>query len=522
MISALALLLAIAFVPQQTAHAEKCYDADKQPIPCPKSDYALTQEALKSNLPSQTPVPPSATAVPATLTLTHTPIPPTPTSTETETPEPVQAAAAVIPPAAPDTSESPSKPLPLLSLFLVVGGGAGLGTILFSQRRRRRNGAGKPIGAPDRSGAGPDRMFIHRSEAPRSGKVIIEEVADSSDAPHLGQVIIEDVTDVVPPAGYVDVGGKAHEFDEDIIDRVYTVEDFNADWDARMAAARDAPLGSVDVGGKGNEFDGPATYVSSTPGGGLVIIEEVAVTPADASTHGGVSIEEIHTGKPDGKVVLSAHPLEDAIKEANRLATAVREGLITGVPGDLGPGGASGGGQSNSTNAGHGSDSWVGHGTSGSDSGKGSGSDGGHGTSKGEGKESGKGEGKEGGKGSGTDDGKGSGTDDGKDPKPTKGDNSTPDPDGAGGDGNASGRGLFRPGQAPSLGSGPDPDLDRLGRLGRLGDLGGGPGQTGGRGVGEPDLDTNSGGDIGAAHPGTGGRLAPSEGVGTDTGDPVA
>src|SRR5512135_3213732 len=67
------LLLAFAFVPQQPAQAKTCYDQNKEPIPCPKSGYVLTQEAKNLNAASVQLVP--ATDTP-TATPTETPLPP--------------------------------------------------------------------------------------------------------------------------------------------------------------------------------------------------------------------------------------------------------------------------------------------------------------------------------------------------------------------------------------------------------------------------------------------------------------
>jgi hypothetical protein len=96
LISCLALTLAI--LPQNAALAKTCYDASKEPIPCPKSGQMLTQQARKNIPPSETPVPPTQTLVP---TATYTPTSaPTFTPGPTDTPEPTatQAAALLIVP----------------------------------------------------------------------------------------------------------------------------------------------------------------------------------------------------------------------------------------------------------------------------------------------------------------------------------------------------------------------------------------------------------------------------------------
>ncbi len=100
-ILALSAVLAAWLLPTGTASAKICYDASKNIIPCPKSDYELTQEALKSAGLSATPVPDTATFTAVPSTATNTPVPatstntPTATSTETSTPTAAAAAASI-------------------------------------------------------------------------------------------------------------------------------------------------------------------------------------------------------------------------------------------------------------------------------------------------------------------------------------------------------------------------------------------------------------------------------------------
>ena len=121
------LAIALGLLPQNAAQAKgTCYDQYKQPIPCPKSNYQLTQQAKPNISPSQTPVP--ATDTP-TVTPTGTSSP-----TPTDTPIPTQAAALIAPPAAPSlTVATAATPLPAppragngVPLFAWLLGGVGL------------------------------------------------------------------------------------------------------------------------------------------------------------------------------------------------------------------------------------------------------------------------------------------------------------------------------------------------------------------------------------------------------------
>ncbi len=87
------LAFVLGVLPQGAVQAKgTCYDQYKQPIPCPKSNYQLTQQANAKLGPSQTPVPETETP---TATATDTP---SPTPTATATAEPTQAAALVAQP----------------------------------------------------------------------------------------------------------------------------------------------------------------------------------------------------------------------------------------------------------------------------------------------------------------------------------------------------------------------------------------------------------------------------------------
>ncbi len=98
------LALVLWILPQGAAHAKgTCYDQNKQPIPCPKSNYLLTQQAKANISPSKTP--PPATDTPTT-TATSTSSP-----TATNTPEPTEAAVPVAQAAGP-TPVVEARPAP--------------------------------------------------------------------------------------------------------------------------------------------------------------------------------------------------------------------------------------------------------------------------------------------------------------------------------------------------------------------------------------------------------------------------
>jgi hypothetical protein len=125
--------VALAFVPHQLAYAKTCYDASKQPIPCPKSDYQLTQRAKAAN-PS-----PTRTLVPPTNTPTPTPSA-TPVPTPTDSPQAPQSSALVSQPASPGSaaalagasrSTPPGETQNPLFFPLLLGGGGLLGVLLI-------------------------------------------------------------------------------------------------------------------------------------------------------------------------------------------------------------------------------------------------------------------------------------------------------------------------------------------------------------------------------------------------------
>jgi hypothetical protein len=68
------ITIALVLLPQHTAQARICYDSSKQPIPCPKSDYLLKQQAMTDVPPTQTLQPPTKTPEPSP-TLTPTSVP---------------------------------------------------------------------------------------------------------------------------------------------------------------------------------------------------------------------------------------------------------------------------------------------------------------------------------------------------------------------------------------------------------------------------------------------------------------
>ena len=76
-LGSVALALVMAVQPQQNAEAKKCYDQNKEEIPCPKSDYLLKQQAQQDATATDSPTPtdtpePTATDTPKP-TATNTP-----------------------------------------------------------------------------------------------------------------------------------------------------------------------------------------------------------------------------------------------------------------------------------------------------------------------------------------------------------------------------------------------------------------------------------------------------------------
>ena len=127
---------------QQRAEAKTCYDQNKQPIPCPKSNYIETQQAAKQATNSisstNTPIPPTETP-PITPTNTSLPTstdPPLPTQTIPPAQQSVQAVQVVCPSPAAAVTNNPGINPPgggnafIYSLWLFSGGGL-MGGILI-------------------------------------------------------------------------------------------------------------------------------------------------------------------------------------------------------------------------------------------------------------------------------------------------------------------------------------------------------------------------------------------------------
>lgn len=421
-------------------------------------------------------------------------------------------------------------------LGILALGGLGLGTILLTQSRRHRRGANQ----------GPDQVqtvkiddFSFSTDAPAEeaphGPVRVDwmnmQHPINPDQLHtyeidgvrgVGMVVIRDPATgaiIGSRGGWIDRDGKEHTYSPD--------------------AQNDYIKKEVDSVGDMGEVELSDADIQASLEKQDILNSDLSQADLDESQHKREILEG--GALPTEKTILTAVE-QDYI---NGLAHRSNIGIADVPRKDGSPGGSGGPDDARTAELPRGTQHETGHTTTGPDdstsSGRGhvvsstpsTGSTGGDNDGKGDGKVSGKGDNKEGkgygasdGGDGGTDgkketgDGKGSGTD-GEKPKPTKGDSSMPGPDG-GGDGNTGGRGIFRPGQGFAGGTGPDPNIERIGRPGGVGDLNTGPGQTGGRSTGEPDLESNSGGDINAAHPGAGGRLAPSEGVGTDVGDPAS
>ncbi len=129
-ILAFSAVLLVLLNPIQDASAKTCYDSAKNPIPCEKSDYRLTQDAAKL-IPSSTAIPQiptfilaaaTATDTPVPATATDTPVPATETASATSTATPTTAIA--VPPAPPPPAASvPAPPLGGLPFFLIASAG---------------------------------------------------------------------------------------------------------------------------------------------------------------------------------------------------------------------------------------------------------------------------------------------------------------------------------------------------------------------------------------------------------------
>ncbi len=121
MVAILGLMLGFALLPQNEAQAKTCYDSSKNPIPCPQSNYVMTQQAKKAAGPSSTPVPPTDTPTQTpSPTPTNTPLPPA-----SDTP---QATALVVQPAA---SAFPNPPAGGAPGPVTTPPGNALGSLLF-------------------------------------------------------------------------------------------------------------------------------------------------------------------------------------------------------------------------------------------------------------------------------------------------------------------------------------------------------------------------------------------------------
>ncbi len=154
----LLIVVVVAFIaavlPQRAVQAKTCYDSNKQPIPCPKSNYLLTRQAVKQAGLGATAVSDTATFTPVPPTPTNTPLPTstltaTPTDTSTNTTTPVAPPLAA-PPAPDAPTPTPSGfPWPWVVLVGLVGLvvaalavliGLLLPAILRGITRRRRGG----------------------------------------------------------------------------------------------------------------------------------------------------------------------------------------------------------------------------------------------------------------------------------------------------------------------------------------------------------------------------------------------
>jgi hypothetical protein len=132
----LGLLLGLALLPQHGAQAKTCYDSSKNPIPCPLSNYLMTQQAKKAaDL--------AATPVPHTVTPTQAP-PPTPTDTPIPPASDTLQASALVAQPVPSACPNPAagvasgpgiapsgKPIGSSLFPWILGGGGLLGGILI-------------------------------------------------------------------------------------------------------------------------------------------------------------------------------------------------------------------------------------------------------------------------------------------------------------------------------------------------------------------------------------------------------
>jgi hypothetical protein len=176
----------VAVLPQRAAQAKTCYDSSKQPIPCPKSNYLLTQEARKQAELNATPVPHTATFTPVPPTSTNTPLP-TSTLTSTPTDTSTNTATPVAPPlAAPPASDSPTHttggfPLSwvvivgLIVAALAVLIGLLLPAVLRGRTNRQRGG----INSPSKTSKGVIGQIVPHGSSVDDGYTIVPPAAPS-------------------------------------------------------------------------------------------------------------------------------------------------------------------------------------------------------------------------------------------------------------------------------------------------------------------------------------------------------
>jgi outer membrane biosynthesis protein TonB len=122
------LALVMAVHPQQNAEAKKCYDQNKEQIPCPKSDYLLKQQSQQDATATESPTPTDTPKPTATKTPT-----PTPTDTPKAQPPPAVEAppAAAAPAAGASAAIPPTNTAGTAFLLIVLGGGVLVGGVLI-------------------------------------------------------------------------------------------------------------------------------------------------------------------------------------------------------------------------------------------------------------------------------------------------------------------------------------------------------------------------------------------------------
>jgi hypothetical protein len=540
-----ALVLAAAVLyPQGRAEAKTCYDQFKNVIPCAqatKSNYLQTQAAAKAAGPSATPVPdtPTATETPAPRTSNSAAIAqaPTPTPTDTALPFLVPQSAASVPdpaappPVPPNPRPAPPQPpfggLPLGWIAIAGIGVVAAGAVGLTRRRTQPRDGGQAGGPATGDPGGSSTIATRPSGSDQAAKPAAGDPWRSSSG----------TTDAAGSAGSStgDASGSAP-------GRPSEIPQFD---DAGSYMPSDAGPSSPGDG------DASANFAHEGDSWGIGVGEKVIIEdiPANSDGPSGGSPQE-QPGPheiPWSEIPPAVDPASNDGDSADRLATAAKRAQLAAEVGEANvepetgpiyPGGpgksptgsdpsggvpdATGGGSSTSSSSSGGSNSG-----SSSSGGSNSGSSGSSRSSTGGSSNSGS-ENKppppkkdDGGSDGGSDGDSGS-DDEGPANKPdgdANKDFGTPTPDGDGGDGNAG----FRPGIFEGGGGGvnPDVDLERGPRYTpNVNDGGAGSSGVGGEGP----VDTNTGGRVDGLRPGApgSGRLAPSEGVGTNTGDPVA